>query len=257
MAAFDIEHIEAATFVKRVVYRHRLGSTNDLALQIVAAGEVEYPLLVLADQQVRGRGRGENQWWAGRGALTFTLLVDAAARPKRTWPQISLSTGIAVCSALLDLLPEFSVQLKWPNDVFLQSRKVCGVLVETSPAQPEALIIGIGVNVNNSLAEANEALQSTATSLADVARREWDRTEVLIKILQHLESGLRQLETDQLQLSESWRRLCMLQGRTLCVESGTQRWVGVCQGIDDQGALLLQTDSGVQRCFAGVVAKIF
>jgi BirA family biotin operon repressor/biotin-[acetyl-CoA-carboxylase] ligase len=258
ISPFPSRRVVATTFVRHVEYYDELGSTNDQALQLVAAGEAAYPLLLVADRQHSGRGRGQNRWWSAPGALTFSLAVDGNATnlPAWTWPRISLSSGLAVCEAVLELLPGYDVRLKWPNDVYLESRKVCGILVETSPARPGAVVIGVGVNVNNSLADAPEEVRATGTSLVDVAGRCFDRWPLLIRILQELAQHLDQLETGTLELSDCWRRLCMLHGRTLCVESGGRRLIGVCQGIDDAGALLLQTEGGLERCFAGVVARV-
>ena len=258
MAAFGLQRITAETQVRQLEYYDDVDSTNDVALQLVAQQESCFPLLVLADRQHRGRGRGRNSWWAGPGALTFTIVWDGRASrlPTRTWPQISLSTALAVCDALRKILPDQEPRLKWPNDVYLQSRKVCGILVESSPLRPGLRLIGVGVNVNNSIRHSPPELQATATSLIDVAARSFDRTEVLVRILQAMASRLQQLEEESLQLPDRWRHLCMLHGRTLVLHTGTQQTVGVCQGIDDEGALLLQGDTGVQRFFSGVVARV-
>ena len=258
MTAFDLQRIAAETQVRQIEFYDEVGSTNDVAMQLIARQEPTFPLLVLAERQHRGRGRGKNSWWAGPGALTFTLVLDGRASklPTRTWPQISLSTALAVCDGLKEVVPHQEARLKWPNDVYLQSRKVCGILVESSPMRSGLLIIGVGVNVNNSIWQSPVELQAIATSLIDVAGRSFDRTEVLVRILKPMAIRLRQLEDESLQLSDSWRHLCMLHGRTLVLNSGAQQTVGVCQGIDDEGALLLHGEAGVQRFFSGVVTKV-
>jgi BirA family biotin operon repressor/biotin-[acetyl-CoA-carboxylase] ligase len=255
---FAPERIVRETFVDCVEYRHELSSTSDLALQMLQAGLAPGVLLVIADRQTSGRGRGENRWWSDDGAITFTLVLAGSSSelPARIWPQASLVTALAVSDALLDLVPKLEVRLKWPNDVYLQSRKVAGILVESSPSRPGVPIIGVGVNVNNSIAQAPPALQQSAASLCDVTGRTFERVDVLIRILRHLEVRLRELADHSLALPDVWQRLCMLQGRTVSVESGSQKCVGICQGIDDQGALLLQTESGIQRQLTGVVTRI-
>ena len=118
------------------------------------------------------------------------------------------------------------------------------------------LVIGVGVNVNNSLQAAPEEVRSQATSLVDAAGRQVDRTELLLQILQRLASILQQLSAPEFSLAEHWQPYCMLQGRELCLQGGGRRVVGVCLGIDREGALLLQTESGLESCFAGVVTRI-
>ena len=100
-------------------------------------------------------------------------------------------------------------------------------------------------------------LRSTATSVIDVTSESVNRTELLIRILRYFEDHLRELEARELDLADRWQRLCLLQGRTVCVKTGSEQVVGVCQGIDNEGALMLQTESGIQRCFTGTVAKIY
>ena len=172
----------------------------------------------------------------GRGS---DILAGGGYFPPRqqspAWPRVSLATALAVCEAILERWPHHDVRIKWPNDVFLQGRKVCGILVETVASRPGSAVIGVGVNVNNSLREAPATLRDTATSLIDVLGNSADRADLLIRILQQLAVTLRQLEAESLQLSDRWQQLCLLQGRTVCLESGGRRSVGVCQGIDEEG----------------------
>ncbi|MFV1966815.1 MAG: biotin--[acetyl-CoA-carboxylase] ligase [Pirellulaceae bacterium] len=258
MASFDLARIVAETIVQRVAYHDVLDSTNDFALAELATGEVTQPLLVLADRQRAGRGRAQNRWWSAPGSLTFSLVVDGNAwnLSARSWPRISLGTSLAVSEVLRFIVPNEEVQLKWPNDVYLRSKKVCGILVESSPRHPNLLVIGVGMNVNNSLSEAPSELRETAISLVEAFGYPLDRTDLLVRVLRQLSDRLRQLSTREWPLSDCWSEHCMLQGRTVCVVSGARRHVGVCQGIDDEGALLLQSDAGLQKLFAGVVARI-
>ena len=102
---------------------------------------------MLADQQRAGRGRAQNRWWSAPGSLTFSLVVDGHDwnLSARSWPRISLGTSLAVSDVLRWIVPTENVQLKWPNDVFVRSKKVCGILVESSPQCPSFLVIGVGI----------------------------------------------------------------------------------------------------------------
>ncbi len=259
MSPFDIDRIVAETLIEHIEYRVETSSTNDLAIDLVRGRMGGLPCLTLADRQTKGRGRGVNRWWAGTGALTFSLTLDTVAHQlaPRVWPKLSLTVGISVCEALETFVSGHSLHLKWPNDVYLNARKVCGVLVETIAQAPGIIVIGVGINVNNSLHEASEELQQTATSLLDVTKQHHNLTDVLIHQLQHMERRLVKLAEGDEQLAEVWRSRCMLEGRTLTIDAGNRRSTGVCHGIDDEGALLLQTEGGIERCFAGVVSKIW
>jgi BirA family biotin operon repressor/biotin-[acetyl-CoA-carboxylase] ligase len=213
------------------------------------------PLLVLAERQTAGRGRGTHRWWSTPGSLTFSLLLDLCRQqvPADRQPLLSILAGLAVCEAIELLLPNLAAGLKWPNDVFLAERKVSGVLIE-APARPAGrLVVGVGLNVNNSFAAAPEELQHTVTALCDVAQREFDRAEVLICVLQRFADLLEMAQRDPAELPSRWRTRSLLSGRPVLVEAGSRAIRGVCRGIDDQGALLLETASGIERCLSGTV----
>ncbi len=258
-AGFDIDRMVRDTFVAEVVYHETVDSTNNVALQRCRGGEFRSPSLVLASRQTSGRGRGNNVWWSSGGSLTFSLVIDAGefGLPQELWPKASLTTGLSICLAIESLLGDGNVALKWPNDVHLQGRKVCGVLIEPGPRPSGKLVIGIGVNVNNSLADAPSDVKSRATSLVDVTGRQYDRTDVLIGVLQQLERQLTRLADHDPELPADWQKRCALRGRTVEVDMGKRRTTGTCQGIDPDGALLLSTNDGPVRIFGGTVTGVW
>jgi BirA family biotin operon repressor/biotin-[acetyl-CoA-carboxylase] ligase len=223
---------------------------------LAAAGEAPLPLLVLTARQTGGRGRGTNRWWSDAGGLTFSLVLEVSPEclsPDR-WPQLSLAAGLAVCETLESLLPRADCQVKWPNDVFLCGRKVCGILCESVPGWRDRLVLGIGLNVNNSLTQAPPEVRQTATSLVDAAGGAYDLTATLVGLLRRLDERMGQLLDGQFAAQAAeFRRRCYLTGKTLTVTSGGRTLVGRCQGIDDAGELLLQTESGRQRIVAGTI----
>ena len=253
-----VSEIVAQTFVREVEFHAEIGSTNDRALDLAAA-EVSpsTPLLIWALQQTAGRGRGANRWWAADGALTFSLLLDTAALniPQERWPQVSLTSGLAVCAALQGLVPHATVNLKWPNDVFLDGLKICGILVEIPPRQSGKLVVGIGINVNNSRTKAPPEIAAKATGLCDVAGRTWELTDVLIQVLLELDDHLRLLSHSDPQLADRWNELCFLKGRLVEHTVGDRVTLGVCRGVDRQGALLLQSETGSSRVLGGVITR--
>ncbi len=252
-----LERIQAETFVAQVEFHRQLGSTNDRGLELAGRDACRFPLLVLAESQTAGRGRGPNRWWACRGALTFSVLLEteAAQLPPSQWPQASLTAGLAVCEAVEDLLTEDDIGLKWPNDVYLRNRKVCGILVEVPRDRKGVLVIGIGINVNNSLKAAPADLASTATSLSEAAGRQLALSDVLVRVLQRISQRFCWIGSRDDELRQRWRDRCLLTNRTVHLDLGPRRVVGLCQGIDDEGALVVRTADGPERCFAGVVTQ--
>lgn len=250
----DLARLYETGCVARIEYHHELGSTSDRALLLAAQELLDLPLLVLAERQSAGRGRGSNRWWAGEGSVTFSLVLEPPADllPPANWPRFSLAAGLAICQALEAFSPQALFQVKWPNDVYAEGRKIAGILIE-SPAQSRGrLVIGIGVNVNNSLAAAPEEIRSLATALCDLDRREHDRTSVLAAILAELESHLR-AAADMASISNRWRERCLLTGHTVQLQSGQETITGRCLGIDESGSLVLQTESGRRAVVSGSV----
>ncbi len=256
-AQTDVDRILQSTFVAAVEVHPEIRSTNDRAMQIARRPEGRLPALVVAERQTRGRGRGANQWWSSSGALTFSLVLETGdlRLPPRSWPRASLTTGLAICEALEDLLDAHPVGLKWPNDVYLGRHKVCGVLIEVPPEPPGRMVVGIGINVNNSVKHAPAELQTTATAMCDAVGKSLSLIDVLERVLLRLDRRWRAVAQDDPELGDSWRRRCLLTNRPVQVDQGMRMIAGLCRGIDEQGALIIETDAGVERCFAGVVTS--
>ncbi len=239
-----------------VDWQEEVESTNDRALWLAEHREMlKLPMLVLADRQVAGRGRKTNTWWSSPGALTFSLLMDADSLglTPDLWPQASLTTGLAVCVALEELLVDARVQLKWPNDVYVNGKKNCGILLEPVNLQAGLLVIGVGVNVNNSLVQAPPEIESMATALCDVGNQQYPLQDVLSSVLERLLKYLSLVGKRDAQLHDQWRGRCLLTGRKIAVEAATESHAGICQGIGEDGGLLLETENGTKRCLAGTV----
>lgn len=257
MTPFDLDRLERETFVRRVEYFDETSSTSDVALALAEQDDGPFPLLVLAARQTAGRGRGANRWWSTEGALTFSLALDA--EPRRLSadrrPLVSLVAGLAICETVAAIAPQHDVGVKWPNDVHLDGRKVAGILAE-SARRGQRLIVGVGINVNNTLREAPPEIAARAAALVDAAGRMHSLTDVLVSALQHFSAAWDSLLSCEASVIERLRRRCVLTGRRVMVESGTSTSTGLCRGIADDGALLLETPDGLRPCFAGVVAAI-
>jgi BirA family transcriptional regulator, biotin operon repressor / biotin---[acetyl-CoA-carboxylase] ligase len=229
-----------------------IASTNDRALELAADGHLALPFLVAAERQTAGRGRGANRWWSSPGSLAFSVVVESPTSevdPARR-PRIALVAGLAVCEAIETLLPGCEVRVKWPNDVYVAGRKVCGILVESRPPR---VVVGIGINVNNAAAEAPAELRGTVISLRDAGGRAFDRTDVLTGVLRRLCASLGEFERGEDDLLSRWAPRCFLTGRIVRIESGGRATDGRCRGIDEEGALMLDTEAGLSRHVAGAV----
>ena len=263
---FDLAKLYESALVAQIEHHTEIDSTSSRALVLAADAAVQMPLLVLANQQSAGRGRGSNQWWASRGALTFSLVVDTSAYAiaMQQWPQLSLVTGLALSEALEPLAPRAQFSLKWPNDVYAANHKLGGILIEAVPSQKSRLVIGIGLNINNSLAAAPEEIRQRAVSLFDLlensASPPFDLTAILLSLLGSLDQHYRQLSQQGFaSLLPDWRSRCFLTGKQITIQTGPQsssspQITGLCHGLSDDGSLLFSTASGVQSVVAGSVS---
>jgi BirA family biotin operon repressor/biotin-[acetyl-CoA-carboxylase] ligase len=253
MESFHLQRVREETFVREVDFHWEIDSTNTHALRRADESDLVTPLLVLAERQTAGRGRGANSWWSAPGALTFSLVIPLDDLPRETVPQLSLTAGLAVCQSLEQLAPLADLAIKWPNDVYLNERKLAGILIEMPATRPPRAVIGIGINVNNSLHAADGELAARATSLCDALETQVDLNDVLIGCLQHLDARIGQLAERPTALLDQWRAYHLLAGRTITIDTYDGTIHGTCLDLDEVGALLVETPDGVQRCVGGVI----
>ena len=239
--------VRSETFVRHVERHDSLASTNDRAVAIAGDPGLPIPAAILTAEQTAGRGRGGNAWRSGPGALTFSLVVSPPL-PRERWPLISLAAGLAVRDAVASVAADGDVRVKWPNDVYLDGRKVAGILIETATA--DRAVVGIGVNADNSLADAPPEVRDRAISVRQATGGRCDLGDLLVGILVRLETEYAALgETGRVPV-ERWSRHCLLSGRAVRLRVPGREAGGLCRGVSTDGGLILDgPDGGV--FFAG------
>jgi len=250
----DLAELQAAFDFAAIEHHHELTSTNDRAAELAADKALCLPVLIVADRQTAGRGRGGNRWWSAPGGLTFSLIVELEQVESSRWPQLSLTAATAICDLLGELVPGMPSGLKWPNDVHVGGRKISGILTEI-PGGGNRAIIGVGLNVNNSFAAAPAELHQVGTALCDLTGHHYG-CEVLTGLFRHLGARLRQWRAGESDLARRWHDLCLLRGRRVTLAAGNQTSSGYCAGIDVDGSLVLQTRRGEQKHVGGTVHSI-
>ena len=227
-----------------LMYQPVTGSTNDNALLAARSGAPHGSLFV-ADEQTAGRGRRGNTWLAAPGeSLLFSVLL----RPKLELAQVSaltLAIGLALRDAIAPLVPG-SVQIKWPNDLYVDGKKLAGVLVESQLQgdRLQAVVVGIGLNV--ATREFPEEIAARATSLALLGAAHLDREALLQELLNAIALRVDAYQStgvagilDELNAADA------LRGKRVRVDAQS----GVGRGLDAQGRLLLEDESGVVHSF--------
>lgn len=244
----------------RFIARFReVSSTNAVAISWSANGAPD-GALVLAEHQTAGRGRMGRVWEDDEGRnLMFTLILRPALRPDQLG-LIMLATSVAVAESLTDILPGADVHIKWPNDVLVNGRKCCGMLMESSTVgarseRAEAAVIGVGLNVNQDGFPGS--FGHRATSVALEAGRLIDRTPLLASVLNRFEQHYDELVADDgKSLRQRYERMLQSLGERVEVfAAGTaEPTTGVVRGISETGALLLETESGLRSVVSGEVS---
>ena len=233
-------------------YEHTLDSTN-VQLRRMALSGAPHGSICLCECQTAGRGRLGRSWHSPEGQ---GLWVSVLARPKLTpeqAPLVTLVTAMAMQQAVIDLTGT-DVAIKWPNDLVLHGKKICGILLEVS-ADMEGLhhiIIGTGLNVLRGAYPPELAHQ--ATCLAENCTPP-ARGELLARYLQHLETLLGQLERGGFEaVRHAYEQNCCTIGQRVRVTGGMEL-TGTAEGIDADGALLVREDDGkLTRVLAGDVS---
>ncbi|MGI6129367.1 MAG: biotin--[acetyl-CoA-carboxylase] ligase, partial [bacterium] len=236
-----------------VHYFSQTGSTNDVARELAQMG-AEEGTLVLAEEQVSGRGRRGRPWLSPVGDGIFASII---LRPQLLPAQATLLTLTAAVAAAeaIRKLTNLPVGIKWPNDLLLNECKVAGILTEMS-AEIDTIfhvIVGIGINVNND--SFPPELCHIATSLAKEKGQAVSRRDLLQFFLQRFEQWYDLLPAGREEILTRWRELSVTLGRQVTIYSPQATLRGQALDIDQEGALLLLTDDGhEERILSGDVS---
>ena len=254
--AVDFSRLRRETWLKHVENHESIGSTNDRGMRLAAESGLPCPALVIAERQTAGRGRGARRWESGFGALTFSLILDRpASLPRERTSLVSLIAGLAIREAIAGVARGSLVQVKWPNDVYLAGKKVAGILAETSSAAPDRLVVGIGINVNNSLDDAPLEIQRRGISLVDHLEGRVEPTDLLVRLFVELELSVDRLAKIGGINVDCWRPHCLLTGRDISIRTGSATLTGRCLGVGVDGAIHLESDQGVIPVYAGEIVS--
>jgi len=244
-----------------MIKRDVVESTSDLARQLIGTSSAALPLVVWANRQTRGRGRGTNLWWSDDGCLTFTIALDPAAHGLRLEhePRLALATAVAIIDAIGPAGLTEPLGIRWPNDIEAGGRKLGGILPERA-LTPRGLriLIGIGLNVATEMDNAPPEVRGMATSLRElgpIAEPLGEVDRLLHAILDRFPAVLEQLADDDPDLAARWAALDTLRDQAVGVDLGPRVVAGVGQGIDPEAALCLATEEGIVRLFGGRVLR--
>jgi BirA family biotin operon repressor/biotin-[acetyl-CoA-carboxylase] ligase len=222
------------------------GSTNDDIRRLAEAGHPE-GAVIFAEEQTSGRGRRGRGWEAPKGqGLLFSALLRPGVEPA-LWPRVTHLAALAICRAASPYLPTRPL-IKWPNDVLVHRKKLCGILLESGSHHSEGfLILGIGLNVNQGRSHFSPELQETATSIhlecAKIHSREECAAAVLNAFAALYPGGIEPFDACLKELSEQ----SALLGKEVTLRQDARELLGVVTGFGPSGELELETPDGRRR----------
>ena len=256
--AADIEAARAGCRLgARVVSRATIDSTNRLGIELAEAGEPD-GTLVIAEHQAGGRGRMTRSWHSVRGqSITMSVILRPRIAPVRV-PQLSLVTAIA-CAKAIETECALAVQVKWPNDLYINTRKVAGILCDLRAEMDclHFLVLGIGINVNIPRNAFPPECRETATSLTVETGEVVNRARLVVRILEELEEACDVwLASGLPAFIGAWRQRSLYRGRRVTADTGGREPLqGVIRDLRHDGALLLETDGGeIRPLYSGDVS---
>jgi BirA family biotin operon repressor/biotin-[acetyl-CoA-carboxylase] ligase len=227
-----------------------LESTSLTLRELAQDGEPE-GTVVVAEEQRAGRGRLGRGWSSPKGGLWFSVLLRPPVLPPEA-PKLTLLAGVAVARALKNTLG-LDARLKWPNDVLVQGKKLCGILSESLCGDKvDYVILGIGINANFLLSALPEELRRSAITVREVLQRSVDRHALLRAILNELERLYAPFcAGDRTSVLEQWKALSDTPGKRVRVETTTGVVEGEAVDIDGDGALVVRTAEGTVTVASG------
>ncbi len=250
LSAASVTEGLATRFIgKRVIYSPSLMSTMDVAKQEAQRGTAE-GTVIITEEQTAGRGRMERTWLSPKGgiALSIILYPDVACLPS-----LIMLASLAVVHSI-EAVTGLKAGIKWPNDVLVGGRKVCGILIESDirGSKADYTIIGIGINVNLKLSDFPE-ISPAATSLSDELGTGVSRLNVVRRLLLEVEELYLTLKAGG-SIYEEWRDSLVTLGRHVHVTWRETVHEGIAESVARDGSLLLrQLDGSLARIVAGDV----
>ena len=248
--------LRGSIFDKHLHHFYKVGSTNTAAMAAAGAGAPEGTVF-LAEEQTAGRGRGANSWQSQRSTGIYCSVVLRPAMPPSDVLALSLASALAVHAAIQQVDSRVEPDLKWPNDVLIGGKKVCGILTEMNAevTRVRHIVVGIGINVN----QASFPKELQATSLRLVTGSEWSRVELLAALLKSLDREYRPLVEDPDVRGSILQRFAQQSswvfGKKVRIEENGSTFEGTTEGLDPRGFLQVRTLHGLQTVLSGTVRE--
>lgn len=235
--------LKTETFGRYIHFEEEVTSTQKIALRLAYEGAKE-GTLVIAEQQTAGRGRMDRKWFSPKGTGIWMSLILRPPIPPQKAPQLTLLTAVAIAQAIQEkanIVPD----IKWPNDILINGKKCVGILTElqADPDRIHSVIIGIGINVNQTMEQFPEEIRTIATSLAIEKGERIQRAQLVQEILLRLERLYQQyLQYGFRPIKLLWEGYATSIGKEITARTLNGTIKGIALGITDEGMLMLEDE---------------
>ena len=222
-------------------------STNNVAKALAEQG-AEEGTIIIAETQTYGKGRLGRKWESPKGGVWLSIILKPKLK-MREIVKINLLAAVAVAKTIREEF-KLNAEVKWPNDILIDRRKVCGILTEAVSEGDRAkyVILGIGINANFELAALPETLRATATSLKEILGKEVDREKFICNLLKNFEVYYEKFKEGKTDLIlNDWRKLSCILNRKVQISDYKKKFEGLAIDIDKDGYLIVKLNNGILK----------
>ncbi len=242
--------LKTSVIGKAIHYFKETESTNIIAREI--ASSVEEGTVVIAESQTGGRGRLGRKWLSPEGGIWLSIILKPRIQPLYA-PRITLLAGVAVAKTIRSI--GLQARIKWPNDVLINGKKVCGILTEIGAEMDmvDYCVVGIGIDANVDTESFPEEFRESSTSLKKELGHEINRVEFVQRLLEEFEILYLKFQNEGFpSILEEWRNMSATIGEWVKITTQTRTVYGEAIGVDNEGALILETSDGqLEKIVAG------
>jgi len=244
----EIQKSLATNYIGQKIYYYReLESSNLTAKEKARSKKNTVPegTVIISERQTGGKGRLGRKWFSPTGGIWLSIILYPHLSPAYI-PRITLITAVAVVRAIKELTG-IQGQIKWPNDILIQGKKVCGILAEMSAELDliNWLVIGLGINVNIDHEEFPVELKDITISLMDILKQKISRIKLVQLFLREFEKCYNMLnKKESLALLNEWKLYSYTLGKKIKIKTGNKIITGQAMDINDKGVLIVKQDNG-------------
>ncbi|MBR1728652.1 MAG: biotin--[Selenomonadaceae bacterium] len=241
---------------KNIVHYFSIDSTNRIAKEL-AGNNFENGTVIVAEEQTGGKGRLNRSFFSPKSkSILFSLILRPDLLPREA-PKFTLLAAVAVASAMIkfDLKPS----IKWPNDILFDGRKVVGILTEMSAEMSKInyIVVGVGINVNINREEFPPEIREIAASLSEIKGKNISRVEFFKVLLEEFDQLYQEvIQNGFKKIFDLWRKYNITLGKKIrVIPAGEEKeFFAVAEDIDEDGTLIVKTENGIEKVYAGDVS---